>query len=417
MQTKVLELELTEEIKPLSGLDDFQSLFVLVRYQGHPVGTAMVGGLRGSVVSAGRLREIIAEQVSWKLMPVVLGRQFGGATGQNRPLPSITVVVCTRDRTLQLRSCLQALLALDYPNYDILIIDNAPSNDDTAQLAIDLSARYVRETRPGLDWARNRAISEARSDIIAFTDDDARPDRLWLRAIASAFAEPEVMALTGLVLPVELETIAQNRFEFVYGGMSKGFRRRLVRRRTLTVRDLLWASGFGVGANMAFRRRLFTEVGLFDVALDVGTPSGGGGDVEMFHRLVARGHTLIYEPEALVWHTHRKDSASLRRLVYDNGRSFGSYLLTCAHNRTVSKLSIFKFAVRNWIGGWIVRRLFRPGQFPRHLVALELLGALMSPLMYVKAQLHARKVAAAPSAEPLEKPLDPSDSRQGTEAG
>ena len=400
MHTKVVELDLTEEIKTLRGLEDFHSLFLLVRYRGEPVGTALVSGLPGAVVSAERLCETITAQVSRNLIPVVLGEQFSYPNGQTDLTPSVTVVVCTRDRTEQLRRCLEALLALDYPNYEILIVDNAPSNDNTAQLAASLPVRYVRESRLGLDWARNLGIAEANSEIIAFTDDDACPDRLWLRAIASGFAEPEVMALTGLVLPAELDTTAQNLFEFVYGGMSKGFRRRLMRKRTLKVQELLWASAFGVGANMAFRRRLFTVVGSFDIALDVGTPSGGGGDVEMFHRLVAHGHTLIYEPAALVWHTHRRDAASLRRLVHNNGRSFGSYLLTCAYNRTVSRLSIFKFAICNWIGGWLVRRLFRPGQFPRHLVALELLGAMMSPLIYVKAQLRARKVAQTHAPRP-----------------
>ncbi len=130
------------------------------------------------------------------------------------------------------------------------------------------------------------------------------------------------------------------------------------------------------------------------MALDAGTPSGGCGDVEMFHRLISCGYTLIYEPAALVWHTHRRGAAALRRLIYNNGLSFGSYLITCARNRTVGRFSILRFAARHWLGGWILRRLLRPSRLPRHLVAIELAGALLSPLAYSASQARARQVAA-----------------------
>jgi glycosyltransferase involved in cell wall biosynthesis len=155
-------------------------------------------------------------------------------------------------------------------------VDNAPLTDDTARFVAPLLVRYVREERPGLDWARNHGIAEARYDITAFTDDDARPDRGWLRAIAHAFAEPEVMAVTGLVAPAELETKAQIHFEHGYG-MSRKLQRRIIRRDALKNCKLLQAGDFGSGANMAFRRNLFAAIGPCDVALGVDTPSGGGG--------------------------------------------------------------------------------------------------------------------------------------------
>jgi len=404
MAIKVLELELSEQIRPIWGVEGYNKLHILVRYQGRPVGWTYIA-VQQPVVSAERLREAITEQLGRELLPYVLGELIVPRAAGSRPLPPISVVICTRDRAEQLKCCLQALMALDYPDYEIIVVDNASRSDATSRLVARLPVCYVREERPGLDWARNRGIAEAHHDIVAFTDDDARPDRGWLRAIAHAFAEPEVMAVTGLVAPAELETGAQIRFELIYGGMGRGFRRRTIRRGTLAARDLLWASSFGVGANMAFRRDLFAAIGPFDVALDVGTPSGGGGDNEMFHRLVARGHTLCYEPAALVWHTHRRDAASLRQLVYNNGRSFGAYLLTCARNRTVSRFSILRFAAREWLGWWLLRRLRRAGRLPRRFVAIELIGALLSPLAYRAAQTRARQVAAAASAKATADPI------------
>lgn len=395
MSVKVHDLELSEELKPVWGNEGYEGLYTLVRYHGRPFGWAYTANPYQQVISTSRLREAIAEQLGWKLVSAVLGKQIIAERTDSMPLWPISIVVCTRDRTDQLEGCLDALLGLDYPDYEIIIVDNAPRSEDTTRLAARLSVRYVREDRPGLDWARNRGIAVARHSIIAFTDDDARPDRGWLRAIACAFAEPEVMAVTGLIAPAELETTAQMRFEFQYGGMVQELRRRTIKREALTARELLWASTFGAGANMAFRRELFAAIGLFDVALDVGTPSGGAGDVEMFHRLVARGYTLVYEPSVLVWHTHRRDAAALRRLIFNNGRSFGTYLLTCIRNGTMSKFSILRFAAREWLGWWMLRRLFRPGGLPRHLVVLELVGALLSPLIYKATQARAKKVAAA----------------------
>ena len=389
---KILDLELSQKITPIEGLEQYYGLFGLVRYHGRPVGKCLMAGLRQPVVYGEQIREAICTQLGPELESIVLGKEFGvSVNGTVAPIP-ISAIVCTRNRVTNLESCLNALLALDHPDYEIIVVDNAPTNDDAAQLVARFPVRYIREERPGLDWARNRGIAEARHDIVAFVDDDARPDHFWLRAIASAFAEPEVMAIAGLVAPAELETPAQNMFEFVYGGMSRGFRRRTIKRNSLMLDQLLWASGFGVGTNMAFRRDVFSSIGLFDVALDVGTPSGGGGDVEMFHRLVARGHTMVYEPAALVWHSHRRDRAALQRLVYNNGRSFGAYLLTCARNRTVSRMSILYFALRSWLWSWLLRNLIRPRNLPRHLAAIELAGAFLSPIMYAKAQLHSKKV-------------------------
>jgi hypothetical protein len=112
----------------------------------------------------------------------------------------------------------------------------------------------------------------------------------------------------------------------------------------------------------------------------------------MFHRIVAKGHTLVYEPSALVWHIHRRSAASLRQQIYDNGRSFGAYLLTCARNRTVSRLSILKFAAVQWVGRWILFRLLRPRRLPRRFVIAELMGALRGPLAYRAAQIRARNI-------------------------
>lgn len=314
--------------------------------------------------------------------------------GRQMPRPPITVVVCTRDRTETLARCLAALAALDYPDRQILVVDNAPTSDATRSLVASLPGiDYVCETRPGLDWARNRGLAEAAHDIIAFTDDDTEVDRHWLTALAETFDDPLVGLVTGLVVPMKLDTPARIYFEDVYGGMGKGFDPFLRPGNATGPRELLWASGFGVGANMAFRRATIARVGNFDPALDVGTATRGGGDIEMFHRAVARGATLAYQPSAFVWHEHRANVGGLHRQLTDNGSGFGAYLLTCARNRTVPRPAILSFALRDWIGGWLVRRMVRPGRHSRGLVAAEATGLLKAYPGYRKAQMRAAELA------------------------
>src|SRR5262249_36850734 len=139
-------------------------------------------------------------------------------------LPLVTVVVCTRNRPESLTRCLESLAALDYPELDILIVDNAPTDDRTRKAVENFSTfRYVMEPRQGLDWARNRGISEARDEITAYTDGDVRVDRLWIGSIVKGFAlSRKVMCVTGLVAPGERETEAQQLFEH-YGGFGRGF--------------------------------------------------------------------------------------------------------------------------------------------------------------------------------------------------
>jgi glycosyltransferase involved in cell wall biosynthesis len=317
----------------------------------------------------------------------------GLADHPHRRLPPISVVVCTRDRALSLERCLAALAQLDYPSYEVVVVDNC-SRDGATQRVVEHSGfRYVREDRPGLDWARNCGMQAARHDIVAYIDDDAIATPGWLRGIARGFEEPAIMGVTGMVLPAEIETSAQNDFER-YGGMSKGFVPYVIQRHGLSGRDSFWASNWGVGANMAFRRSLFDAIGGFDIALDVGTPTNGAGDIEFFYRMVSMGHALRYEPAAMVRHIHRRDRASLRRQIYNNGRSFPAYLLTIARNEPHRRREVIWFALRWWVWQWLLRRVLvsipRRDGWTFRMALTELCGAFSS----LKAYREAQQIAA-----------------------
>ncbi len=151
--------------------------------------------------------------------------------------PFASVVLSTRDRPERLARCLRALLAQQYPVYEVIVVDNAPSTTATADFIQQMYGqesriRYVREDRPGLSWGRNRGILEARGRIIAFTDDDVVVDTHWLSGLASGFEEAEnVACVTSMLLPLELETPAQMWLE-EFGGFNKGFKRRIFDRKS-----------------------------------------------------------------------------------------------------------------------------------------------------------------------------------------
>ena len=193
-------------------------------------------------------------------------------------------------------------------------------------------------------------------------------------------------AVTGLVLPAELETDEQSLFE-QYGGMGRGFSSRRIRPEVLGARELIGVHQYGVGANMAFRRAALEKIGLFDTALDVGTPSFGGGDLDMFHRVLAGGLTLMYEPAAWVRHRHRRDRMGLRRQIYSNGRAFGIYLIKIWRRRTAPRAAVAYYAAR-WVTDWllarIVRRLLRRDSFPLDISWAEFRGALRAPFAYLE---------------------------------
>ncbi|MFD0524869.1 glycosyltransferase family A protein [Paractinoplanes durhamensis] len=140
--------------------------------------------------------------------------------------PHITVVICTRERPGALARCLDSLLAQDYPAYRILVVDNAPTGEATAEVVRSAARRgrvdYLLEPAPGLSCARNAAVRNAPGQILAWIDDDEVADRHWLAEIARALDDhPDADVISGVTLPAELETRAQLWFE-QFGGHIKG---------------------------------------------------------------------------------------------------------------------------------------------------------------------------------------------------
>ncbi len=280
------------------------------------------------------------------------------------PLPALamTVAICTRNRTEQLARALQSIRDQDRAPDEVLIVDNAPSCDATRQIIErDFpSYRYVRETRLGLDFARNRALAEAGHEYVAFIDDDAVADADWTAQLFETLAEHSGVGLcTGQIMPLSQETLAEQLFE-ANGGFGRGnqlihlphdAKRRLHGRR---VPLIAWSVSIGNGTNFALRRSAVVQLGGFDEAFELGQVLHGGGDLDLFWRMLNAGHELMYQPKARVRHEHRKDLPTMAEQLASHQRAVVAFLvksLKAAHGKRRLSIAVFT-AWRVMKPGW-----------------------------------------------------------------
>ncbi len=391
MPTAVLDLDLLALPAKITGLSAYSRAFVLIRYNKRPVGKKTLPIINGNLYVE-EYRQDLIDAAGYALKNAWLDNylDFDEAEIVGFTAPRATIAICTRDRTDDLRRCLDALMLLPHDGQEILVIDNCPSTNTTRELVENYPAvRYVCENRKGLNVARNRALKEARHEVIAFTDDDATPDPLWLRALVQNFNDPLVMCVTGMTMPLELETKAQEAFE-KYSPFGKGFAKKI---HTPLSGNPLATGQVGAGANMALRKEVQLHVGLFDEALDAGTPTQSGGDHEFFSRILLAGYHIVYEPRALSWHRHRRTWAETRKAI--KGYGIGVYAYWTRLLLAEGELGILKLPY-----GWFIyeqlpnvfRSLFgRPGSQPLNLLLAELQGCVLGPWKYFASKRQLKK--------------------------
>jgi O-antigen biosynthesis protein len=390
---------------------------ILVRLHGQPIGTVLVDA------PAGKVDENTCFKVAWTSLETEISRhlaadglpfeaQVPARPGERAPrceqqavpipdpAPSVTVLVATRERQVLLASCLDALSELDYPNFDVVVVDNAPATDQTERLIADKypDVRYVREDQPGLAAAHNCGLRAATGSILAFTDDDVRVDRQWLTETVRAFqAGPDVACVTGLILPAELQTRAQIMLE-AHGQFGKGYQQRIFDLKRNRPDDPLFpftAGQLGSGANMSFDAEMLRAMGGFDQATGTGTVARGGDDLAAFFAVIAAGHSLVYQPAAMVWHRHRRDLESLSNQAYGYGVGLGAYLASAltAHPSTLGRALYRAPAALSYA--------FRPDsprsahlknedEWPRELSRLERRGLAYGPVAYARSRWRTR---------------------------
>ncbi|HSK50799.1 MAG TPA: glycosyltransferase [Solirubrobacterales bacterium] len=423
-----VEVEIGEPLPHLrAGVGElgnpYRAALCLVRLHGDPLGLVEVElppeGVAPAVLATAIEAEL-EEEIGAHLSRDGLGRRRLDADGIGevshptclaaredllRRAPFVSVAIPTRDRPESAAEAVAALLASRYPagRFEVLVVDNRPEGeaDEAGEgrtgVLSDPRVRVLREPLAGGANARNRGLDEARGEIVAYLDDDVIADRDWLAALALAFDRGEgVGAVSGLVMPRELETEAQVWFE----GYTR-FSQRLGRRAydlgpNRPRDDPLFPFDVGVlgtGANMAFRAAALREAGGFDPAFNTAALPNGT-DVEALLRVLLSGWTVVREPGAIVHHAHQRDYSQLERRVHGYGLGLTA-VLTKALIQHPGLLPGLVWRLPRGLAFALSPRSAKNGarqaDFPPALSRLELRGMLRGPLAYRRGRREARR--------------------------
>ncbi|OLT40459.1 glycosyltransferase [Gordonia sp. CNJ-863] len=304
----------------LIGGDDFRESRFLVWSEDRPLGLVRLPVQNGTIDGVA-----LREQARGLPEPPVLP--------ERRTRPGVSVVICTRDRPDHLARLLDSLVTLDYPDFEVLVVDNNPVSGLTppvvAAACPSIPVRVVDAAGPGLSIARNVGLRSARFELVAFTDDDVVLDPNWLSRIVIGFERDESVAcVCGMVPSVEVMTPAQAYFDRRVGWAERWEPALYGVARPVAADDLfpLRVSEFGTGANFAVRRDVVVGLGGFDEAVGAGSAAGGGEDIDIFVRLLLAGGSIAREPAAIVWHSHRASVAELEKQMHDYGVGLGAVI-------------------------------------------------------------------------------------------
>jgi glycosyltransferase involved in cell wall biosynthesis len=223
---------------------------------------------------------------------------------------SLSIIICTRDRAPQLERCLQKFKEAQTfrKSWELIVVDNNSSDDTKAVIqtfaaSAPFEVRYLFEGRQGLSHARNRGIAATSGSIIAFTDDDCLVERQWASTIVREFSTDHSLAvLGGRVEPGDPN------------GQAVGTRTCSDRKQITSFQELF---GRMIGCNMAFSRKVFEVIGGFDPLLGKGTSLGSAEDLDLLYRALKGQLTIVYVPEAVVFHAHERTSTSSIQQVHD----------------------------------------------------------------------------------------------------
>ncbi|RLP09034.1 glycosyltransferase [Propionibacterium australiense] len=334
----------------------------------------------------------------------------GWREGAGAGLPA-SVVLCTTGGCDLLRPAVEAVLAQTHPDFELIVVDNAPSTGRVTQALGDVEdsrLRIVEQPVKGLSQARNAGVVAATRPFIAFTDDDAIVDAGWLVALLDPFAADSghiIGATTGVVLPAELRYRAQRWFES-RGGFPKDDAPHVWASGPIPrpVRDFgapgeggplypVTTARVGAGVCMAYRAEALAEAGRFDVALGAGTPTRGGEDLDMFARVLRAGWVIVHTPDAVLHHRHRRDEAGLDTQIRGNGSGMAALLTKSVLERPSTLLTLARRlpAVAARLRPGSARVAGADDDTPGSLTRSEVKGFLEGPVLYARSAWSARQ--------------------------
>jgi glycosyltransferase involved in cell wall biosynthesis len=424
MPTKLLMVDLERPLPTkVENAANYDAVWVIVMRHSIPVGQVVIDNCRTPVL-VGQLRSEIVHQLGDLLLagqdahsldfakavgcaPQQVAHQWATEPELADLLPELvpkighhfflSIVVCTRDRPQDLRICLESLVQLNPGRHrlELIVVDNNPASGQTKAVLADFpQVRYEMETRPGVAYGRNQGLIAAQGDIVAYIDDDVQVSSHWSSRILAPFADERVMCVSGLVLPLELENHSQEMFE-KYGALGRGYKPRIFDEQFFnrSRKHVVHTWDLGGTANVAIRKSVLPDSGMFDETLGPGQPTGVGEDIYMFYRILKAGHICYYEPAAYVWHKHRASMKALRKQLYNYNKGQTSYqlrtLVTDGDRRAIRQLL---WDLPKWHGRRIWEILRGRQDYSLALVAVELWGMLVGFYAFYQANKMHRQL-------------------------
>ena len=256
----------------------------------------------------------------------------------------ISIIICSFNRCTSLANTIESICKMavrSYIEWELIIVDNN-STDNTQDVVASFvskgnkNIRYIFEKKQGGSYAKNRGISEAKGQIIAFTDDDVIVDNNWLMAIYLILnKEDNIGMVCGRTLPLNknnynLSTKTSNIAEIFKYPSSP------------------W--DMGNGNNIAIKKNTIGRVGLFDVRFGPGAPLKGSEDIDYLYRVIRSGFSVLYSPDPLVFHNHSSSNDVQYRSVkfsyaIARGAFYSKYILA----RDIYVLKLLYWEVLNYI--------------------------------------------------------------------
>jgi glycosyltransferase involved in cell wall biosynthesis len=205
---------------------------------------------------------------------------------ENKDLPFISVVVCSYNGSATIRECLTEILKLDYPNFEVIVVNDG-SKDNLAGIVSEFPVKLISTPNRGLSNARNTGMYNSAGEIVAYIDDDAFPDRHWLRYLAYAYQNSDHACIGGPNIAPSDDGFIATCVANAPGGPVH-----------VLLSDEI--AEHVPGCNMTFRKDALMKIGGFDPVY-----RNAGDDVDVCWRIQDSGRTIGFHPSALVWHRRR----------------------------------------------------------------------------------------------------------------
>jgi GT2 family glycosyltransferase len=323
--TKVVRVNLEDGLRPLVVENRYREVLLVVTLagsvEGHVVLSASAEISREAQETA--ILSALGDSLWRRGVALAFARAARLSQASARGNPSISIAVSARSGGDRLRACLASILALETTPLEIVVVDEARSGRDIAQICARAGVRRISAETIG--GGRNAAILATTGEAVAFTSDGCVVDPRWLDGLGTAFADPLMMAIAGYVGPLELETEAQRASHRLAGEgppfhtIPPGF--------SLAPLHHAWSGA--QGANAIFRRRVFEEIGLFAHEPMPESAVFSAAEAYAFYRILAAGYRLVLDPARIVWRRHPSDARTHLRSIRASAAAASAYSSRC----------------------------------------------------------------------------------------